>query len=59
MCGRIGTGVGGRILLALLTLYAIAIIAPDFCRIGHPLGSFGLNSNGDGLIYDVQGPFRR
>ena len=57
MCGRIGTGVGGRILLALLTLYAIAIIAPDFCRIGHPLGSFGLNSNGDGLIYDVQGPF--
>ena len=57
MCGRIGTGVGGRILLALLTLYAIAIIAPDFCRIGHPLGSSGLNSNGDGLIYDVQGPF--
>ena len=57
MCGRIGTGVGGRILLALLTLYAIAIIAPDFYRIGHPLGSFGLNSNGDGLIYDVQGPF--
>ena len=55
--GRIGTGVGGRILLALLTLYAIAIIAPDIYRIGHPLGSFGLNSNGDGLIYDVQGPF--
>jgi hypothetical protein len=57
MRGRIGTGVGGRILLALLTLYGIAIIAPDIYRIAHPLGSFGLNSNGDGLIYDVQGPF--
>jgi hypothetical protein len=57
MRGRIGTGVGGRIVLALLTLYAIAIIAPDLYRIGRPLGSFGLNSNGDGLIHDVQGPF--
>ena len=54
---RIGTGFGGRVLPALLTIYAIAIITPDIFRIGHPLGSFGLNSNGDGLIHDVQGPF--
>ncbi len=52
-----GARLGGRILLALLTLYALAMIAPDFLRIVRPLGSFGLATNADGLIYDVQGPF--
>ena len=52
-----GARLGGRILLALLTLYALAMIAPDFARIVRPLGSFGLATNADGLIYDVQGPF--
>ena len=52
-----GATLGGRILLALLTLYALAMIAPDFIRIVRPLGSFGLATNADGLIYDVQGPF--
>ena len=55
MSGR--ARVGGRVLLALLTLDALAMILPDFARIVHPLGSFGLTTNADGLIYDVQGPF--
>ena len=41
----------------LLTIYALAMVAPDFLRVVRPLGSFGLATNGDGLIYDVQGPF--
>ena len=47
----------GRVALLLLTLYALAMIAPDLLRVVRPLGSFGLTVNGDGLIYDVQGPF--
>src|SRR5579863_536946 len=47
----------GRVALALLTLYALALIVPDFIRLVRPLGSFGLASNNDGLIYDVQSPF--
>jgi len=52
-----GPRLAGRIALALLTLYALAMIAPDVIRIVRPLGSFGLLANSDGLIYDVQGPF--
>ena len=33
------------------------MIVPDFLRIVRPLGSFGLTTNADGRIYDVQGPF--
>ena len=47
----------GRILLAVLTLWALAMIVPDFYRLYRPLGSFGFYSNNDGLITDVQGPF--
>jgi hypothetical protein len=47
----------GRVALVLLTVYALAMVAPDFLRVVRPLGSFGLATNGDGLIYDVQGPF--
>jgi hypothetical protein len=47
----------GRAVLALLTLYALALIVPDFARLLRPLGSFGLATNADGLIYDVKGPF--
>ena len=55
--GRSWGGLGGRILVVLLALYALAMIVPDLSRIAHPLGSFGLASNDDGLIYDVRGPF--
>ncbi len=47
----------GRVVLALLTLYGLATTVPDFARIVRPLGSFGLATNADGLIYDIQGPF--
>ena len=52
-----GASLGGRILLALLTLYALAMIVPDFARLVRPLGAFGMASNADGLIYDVRGQF--
>ncbi len=46
-----------RAILTLLTLYALAMIVPDFARIVWPLGAFGLATNADGLIYEIQGPF--
>lgn len=46
-----------RILLAAFTLWALAMIIPDFFRLVQPLGSFGFYANNDGLITDVQGPF--
>jgi hypothetical protein len=50
-------GLFGRIVLLLLTVYAVALIAPDVLRVARPLGSFGLAMDGDGRIYDVEGPF--
>jgi hypothetical protein len=55
--GDRNASLGGRIILVLLTLYALAMIAPDVLRVAQPLASFGVNADGDGLIYDVQGPF--
>jgi len=49
--------IAGRILLAALTFWALAMVVPDFYRLYRPLGSFGFYSNNDGLITDVQGPF--
>jgi hypothetical protein len=57
MDDRNGASLFGRAVLVLLTFYALAMIAPDFLRVVRPLGSLGLATNGDGLIYDVQGPF--
>ena len=53
-----GPSLGGRVLLALLTVYALAMIAPDFVRLARPLGSFGLATNADGLDLRRQGPLR-
>jgi hypothetical protein len=52
-----GATLGGRILLALLTLYALTMIAPDLYRLVRPLSAFGLATNADGLIYNVQAQF--
>jgi len=52
-----GASLLGRVVLLLLTAYALAMIAPDVLRVVRPLGSFGLSMDGDGRIYDVQGPF--
>src|SRR5579863_7355139 len=57
MADRKRASLFGRVALVILTLYALAMVAPDFLRVVRPLGSFGLATNGDGLIYDVQGPF--
>ncbi len=57
MSGQNARRLAGRAVLALLTLYSLAMIVPDFVRIVRPLGSFGLATNADGLVYDVQGPF--
>jgi hypothetical protein len=54
---RNGASLLGRIALLLLTVYALAMIVPDLVRVVRPLGSFGLAMDGDGRIYDVQGPF--
>jgi hypothetical protein len=48
----------GRIVLTLFTLWALAMILPDLQRLHKPLGSFGFYANNDGLVTDVQGPFR-
>ena len=47
----------GRALLVAFTLWALAMIIPDFYRVYQPLGSFGFYANNDGIIIDVQGPF--
>jgi len=47
----------GRALLAVLTLWALAMVIPDLYRVYQPLGSFGFYANNDGVITDVQGPF--
>jgi hypothetical protein len=36
------------------TLWALAMIIPDFYRVYQPLGSFGFYANNDGIIIDVQ-----
>src|ERR1700680_3516373 len=33
------------------------MIVPDLWRVVQPLGSFGFDTDNDGLIYDVTGPF--
>jgi hypothetical protein len=50
-------GLGGRIVLVVLSLYALGQIVPDFWRIVHPLGSFGLSVDDDGRVYDMRQPF--
>ncbi len=57
MSDRNGVSLFGRVALLILTVYALAMIAPDLLRVVRPLGSFGLAMDGDGRIYDVQGPF--
>jgi hypothetical protein len=54
---RRSLGLGGRILLVVVSLYALGQIVPDFWRIVSPLGSFGLSVDDDGTVYDVLGPF--
>jgi hypothetical protein len=52
-----GRKVVNRTLLAILTLWALAMVAPDLHRLFRPLGSFGFYADNAGLITDVHGPF--
>jgi hypothetical protein len=54
---RNGASLIGRVALVALTIYALAMVAPDLLRLAAPLSSFGLAADANGLIYDVQGPF--
>ncbi len=49
--------IGHRLFLILLTVWGLAMVMPDLDRPFHPLGSFGMSANNDGLVTDVQGPF--
>jgi hypothetical protein len=48
---------GHRTLLIVLLVWALLMIVPDLWRVVQPLGSFGFDTDNDGLIYDVTGPF--
>ena len=52
-------GLIGRIALALLLAWALAMIVPDLRRVWEPLSSIGFYANSDGLVYDENGPFER
>jgi hypothetical protein len=47
----------GRVLLVVFTIWALAMVIPDFYRLFRPLGSFGFYANNDGLVTDARGPF--
>lgn len=47
-----------RLLLCLLTLWALAMIVPGLQRVFDSLSSFGLSANNDGIVTDVVTPFR-
>ena len=48
----------GRILLIVLTTWALATIVPGFYRVAQPLASFGLSVDNDGRVIDNVAPFR-
>ncbi|HUC17962.1 MAG TPA: hypothetical protein VMA37_09775 [Acetobacteraceae bacterium] len=47
----------GRLLLLVLTGWALAIILPELYRVAEPLSAFGLSADNDGVIFDVITPF--
>jgi hypothetical protein len=52
-----GRKVVGRLVLVVVTFWALLMIVPDFHRVSQPLASAGFAADNDGWIYDVQGPF--
>jgi hypothetical protein len=43
--------------LAVLTIWGLAMIVPELYRVIEPLGSFGFFADNNGLIIDVRAPF--
>jgi hypothetical protein len=48
---------GSRLILLVLTVWALAMILPALYRLGAPLAAFGVTANNDGVIIDVVAPF--
>ena len=48
---------GERLVLIVVTFWALLMIVPDFYRVIHPLASAGFAADNNGTIYDVQGPY--
>jgi hypothetical protein len=46
-----------RLLLVLLTAWALAMVVPSFYQVTHPLAAFGFSADNDGTIIDVTRPF--
>ena len=46
-----------RLLLVVLTLWALAVIVPGLYRLFNPLGTIGLSTDNDGVVTDVVAPF--
>ncbi len=51
-------GLADRIVVIVLTAWALLMIVPDLYRVIDPLASAGFAADNDGRIYDVRGPFR-
>jgi hypothetical protein len=49
--------VTGRVVLVVLTIWALVMIVPDLYRIYDPLASFGFSADNDGVVTGVSGPF--
>lgn len=48
-----------RVLLVVLTVWALAMIVPGLQRVFDTLDSFGLTVDNDGVVTDVSAPFAR
>ncbi len=46
-----------RVLLVVLTLWALAMIVPGLYRLFDPLGTIGLSADNDGVVSDIISPF--
>jgi hypothetical protein len=55
--GHIARLLPGRLLLILLTAWALALIVPGLYRTVTPFAAFGLSVDNDGLVTDVRMPF--
>jgi hypothetical protein len=58
MSGRtVGNALAARALMIVLTVWALAMIAPALYRVVAPLNSIGLSVDNDGRVLDVRHPF--
>jgi hypothetical protein len=51
--GPDGLTMAGKVLVAVLTLWALVVVMPDALRIVQPLGTLGFSADNDGIVYGV------